>query len=227
MEFDPDRPRGVLSPADREFLLGLSEMSHDQSRRNAEARIRERVTNGILDFYLLVRHLKRKDRRQIFDKNLDDTAFRYGLVGMVTFCYMGCKEQGMEFEPGLEPAIRRAEEVYAAEGFDSTVDVDVTFDVTAEPAQPIDDVAESIREGRAVTPGEFLAVMAGETEVLGEVDAVLLRLGVGDVGLDEDEFVARIASFMDGDLEWLDDDRVRVHIGSDVESPGSDSASSG
>jgi len=216
MEFDPDRPRGVLSKADRRYLLGLTEMEHEQSRRNAEARIRERIANGIEDFYLVARRLKQKDRRQVFDKHLDETAFRYGLVGMLTFAYMGTKESGMNFEHLVEPAIRRAEEVYVAERLNSTVDVDVTFDVSVEAGTTLETVAERIREDEAVTPGEFFSVMAGDTDVLEEVESVVLQLGVADLGLEEESFVARVAEFMDGDLEWLADDRVRVHIGPDI-----------
>ncbi|MFQ3293752.1 MAG: hypothetical protein ACI9PP_000599 [Halobacteriales archaeon] len=213
MEFDPDRPRGVLSTADRRYLLGITDMDHEQSRRNAEARIRERIANGVEDFYLVARRLKQKDRRQIFDKNLDETPFRYGLVGMLTFAYMGSKESGMDFEHLLEPATRRAEEVYVAERLNSTVDVDVTFGVDVEAGATLETVADRIREGEAVTPGEFFSVMSGKTRILGDVESIDLQLGVADLALEEETFVARVAEFMDGDLEWLADDRVRVHLG--------------
>lgn len=213
MEFEPDRPRGVLSTADRRYLLGMTDMDHEQSRRNAEARIRDRIANGIADFYLVARRLKRKDRRQVFDKNLDETPFRYGLVGILTFAYMGSKESGMNFEHLLEPAIRRAEEVYVAERLQSTVDVDVTLEVGVEAGTTLETVADRIREGEAVTPGEFFSVMSGETRILGAVERIDLQLGVADLGLEEEAFVARVAEFMDGDLEWLADDRVRVHVG--------------
>lgn len=226
MEFEPDRPRGVLSKADRRYLLGMTDMDHEQSRRNAEARIRKRIANGIEDFYLVARRLKQKDRRQVFDKNLDETAFRYGLVGMLTFAYMGSKESGMDFEHLLDPAIRRAEEVYVAERLQSVVEVDVTFEVDVEAGATLETVADRIRKGEAVTPGEFFAVMSGETQILGGVESIDLQLGVADLALEEEAFVARVAAFMDGDLEWLADDRVRIHVGSEAgldESPGSSS----
>jgi len=216
MEFDPDRPRGMLSRADREYLLGLTEMEHEQSKRNAEARIRKRVTEGIVDFYLLIRNLERKDRKQIFEKGMDDPAFRYGLVGMQTFAYMGMKETGMEFEHILEPAITRAEEAYAAEGFDSTVDVDVTFDVDVTLSTGLDSVAERLRAGEAVGPNEFLSVMGGEGDVLEDVEAVTLDLSAGGIGMEHGEFVDRVAAFLDGDTTWENEERVHIAVGDDV-----------
>jgi hypothetical protein len=216
MEFDPDRPRGLLSQADREYLLGLTEMEHEQSKRNAEARIRKRVTNGILDFYLLIRNLERKDRRQIFEKGLDDPQFRYGLIGMTTFAYMGLKESGMDFEHVLEPAITRAEEAYAAEGFESAVDVDVTFGVDVTAASSLESITTRLRAGEAVSPEEFMSVLTGDEDVLSAVEVVTLDMSKAGLGMDDEEFVDRVASFLDGDPSWIDDDRVQIPVGEEV-----------
>ncbi|WP_435349077.1 hypothetical protein [Haloarchaeobius sp. HRN-SO-5] len=216
MEFDPDRPRGLLSRADREYLLGMREMDHEQSKRNAEARIRNRVTEGITDFYLLIRNLERKDRRQIFEKGMDDPTFRYGLIGMTTFTYMGMKETGMDFAHVLEPGVTRAEEAYAAEGFDSTVDVDVTFEVDVSMEATLDSVAERLRAGEPLAPDEFLSVMGGDEDVLESVEAVTLDLKEGSVGMDDEEFVERVAGFLDGAVTWESEDRATVTVGEDV-----------
>ncbi|WP_435363699.1 hypothetical protein [Haloarchaeobius sp. DYHT-AS-18] len=212
MEFEPDRPRGFLSPADRKYLLGLTEMTHEQSKRNAEARIRNRVTNGIVDFYLLIRNLERKDRRQIFEKGLDDPAFEYGLVGMLAFSYMGLKETGMDFEHVLAPAITRAEEAYAAEGFGTTVDVTVSLDVQVERREELDSVATRLKAGEPVAPDEFMSVMAGDDEVLDHLDAVMLDMSKGTLGMDDEEYVQRVGAFLGSDPELLDDDLVRIPV---------------
>ncbi|WP_435360282.1 hypothetical protein [Haloarchaeobius sp. DFWS5] len=212
MEFDADRPRGVLSKADREYLLGLSEMTHEQSKRNAEARIRKRVTHGILDFYLLIRNLDREDRRQIFEKGLDDPGFEYGLTGMTAFTYMGLKEAGMDFEHVLAPAITRAEEAYAAEGFGTTVDVDVTFEVSVSRAERLDSVAAKLRAGEPVAPDAFMSVMAGDDEVLSDIDEVVLDVSKGNLGMEESEFIDRVGAFLGSDPEWLSDELVRIPV---------------
>lgn len=49
-----DRPRGILSKADRELLTGQSQIeAKSQQERNARARIRKRTEAGLRDFELL------------------------------------------------------------------------------------------------------------------------------------------------------------------------------
>ncbi|MFC7046661.1 hypothetical protein ACFQH6_15730 [Halobacteriaceae archaeon GCM10025711] len=214
---DDDRPRGILSRADRAYLLGEAEMTHEQSKRNAEARIRERVTNAVLDFNLLVHRLQRKDRRQIFDKSVDDPAFRQGLMAMLAFTYMGLKESGVEFEHVLEPAIRKSEGVYAADALGNQVDVTVTFDVETEVATALDDVSDAIQAGDPVAPAELFAVIMGDESALDDADEVILQLGTDDGEARDEEFVDRLATFLDAGIEELPGNRVRLRVGDAVE----------
>jgi len=48
-----DRPRGILSPTDREYLCGHKEYAQPQTDANRRQAIRERVVNGLEDFALL------------------------------------------------------------------------------------------------------------------------------------------------------------------------------
>ena len=197
MDHDADRPRGMLSPADRQFLLGETEMTHDQSRRNAEARIRKRVTNAIEDFTLLVHTLKPKDREGVFD-TIDDPAFVDGLLSMLSFAYLGLKESGMDFESVLIPAVRRAEEVYAANTLGSAVDVSVEFDVRTEYGTPVAATAERIRSNTPVTPEELFTVAMADDPVITETDSILVQL---PHGADTDEgVITRLAAYLDADI---------------------------
>lgn len=209
---DTDRGRGILSPADRAYLLGEADMKHEQSKRNAEARIRGRITDAILDFGILVHHLKKKDRRQVFDT--DDERFMDGLTAMLSFAYIGMRESGGEFGHALEPAIRKAEEVHAADMLGQAVSVDVQFDVETEVETAVDDVAVAIDAGKPVTPAELFSVMVG-SDVLDDVEAVTLQLSdeaEEDGLLKEDEFVAHVADYLDAELRWLPYNRVKVLV---------------
>lgn len=200
----------MLSPADRAYLLGEAEMEHEQSKRNAEARIRTRITNTVLDFMVLVHHLKKKDRRQVFDT--DDGRFMDGLTAMLSFAYIGMRESGTDFGHALEPAVRKAEEVHAADTLGQAVSVDVRFDVETEVETAVDDVAAAIDAGKPVTPAELFSVMVG-SDALEEVSEVTLQLSDGTDGdglLKEDEFVAHVAEYLDADLRWLPYNRVKV-----------------
>ncbi|WP_256686791.1 hypothetical protein [Halococcus qingdaonensis] len=209
MDHDADRPRGVLSPADRAFLRGETEMTHDQSRRNAEARIRERIVNAIEDFTLLVHTLKPKDREGVFD-TVDDPAFVDGVLSMLSFTYLGLKESGMDFEQVLVPAVRRAEEVHAAGTLGSTADVAVDFDVRAEYGTSVDDTADRIRSDTPVTPEELFAVAMADDPVVSEAETILVRLPHGTDA--DDGVLDRLASYLDAELTHRPPNRVELSL---------------
>jgi hypothetical protein len=199
MDFNTDRPRGILSPADRELLLGEVDMDHEQSRRNAEARVRQRVVDSIKDFDLLVHALKSKDRQQIFTKSVDDPEFIDGLTMMLSFAYLGMKESGIEFSHVLEPAIRRTEEAHAANTLGSMVDVAVEFNVDTQLRTEIDDVRTRLVATDPITPAELFSFLVAKGDAPANVDTIVVRHA--DAEQPADEFVANIADFLDADIE--------------------------
>jgi len=201
MNTDIDRDRGVLTPADRAYLLGETEMSHEQSKRNAEARIRNRIREGIVDFDLLVHSLDRKDRRQIFESTADDETFVDGVTAMLSFAYIGLKEQGVDFDRVLVPAISGAERAYGIDQRSANVTVDVEFDVETTVEARLDGIAERLDDGDPVAPRElFSLVMEGE-RALADYDRITLRLD------DEDDraHVTRLAEYLDADVTYRND----------------------
>lgn len=121
---DHDRPRGILSPADREYLVasdGEREENYSRSARTQRERaIRERAANAFMDFSLLSAHLDASDRAQIFEESELD--IRRGIHGMLAFLYQhatdpppGMSEGGplmppeRQFEDWLERSIHRVQ----------------------------------------------------------------------------------------------------------------------
>jgi hypothetical protein len=72
-----ERPRGILSPADRQFLRGEKNLS-DSAERNARHRIRNRVQASLADFELLWTYLPDRDLQLLFapDDKQDRQAIR-------------------------------------------------------------------------------------------------------------------------------------------------------
>ncbi|MCL9817572.1 hypothetical protein [Natronocalculus amylovorans] len=200
-----ERDRGILSAADRAYLRGEKTFTHEQSKRNAEARIRNRVREATIDFMLLARFLKQKDREQIFQKHLDDPAFHNGVRAALSFYYLGCKEAGLEFEHVLSPAIRKAEEIYAVNRLGKTATVDLTFVVDVDHRQSTDDVADRLKTGEPVSPPALFSLMVDGHDVIEQVDTFRIRLGVDTGYLDEAEFVASLADHLDATAVDSDD----------------------
>ncbi|ADB62185.1 hypothetical protein Htur_3321 [Haloterrigena turkmenica DSM 5511] len=211
MNTDIDRERGVLSPADRAYLLGDREMSHDQSKRNAEARIRRRIRAAVLDFDLFLHTLAKKDRRQVFEEAATDEEFLAGLRAMLAFAYLGLEESGTDFETVLEPAVRSCEEFLAASG-DERVSVDVRFDVETTVESSLSGVVSRLEAGDPVTPRElFTVVMQGDHD-----PAVHDRVVIADADADADDlrdgFLERLAGYLEGELRYVTDSRAVIDL---------------
>jgi hypothetical protein len=198
MNTDIDRDRGMLTPADRAFLLGEREMGHEQSRRNAEARVRQRVVDAILDFDLLLHTLSEKDRQQVFEELTSDADALDGLKAMLAFAYIGTDEQGVDFADALVPAVRSAEEACAAARLDANVSVDVIFEVETSVESTLEGIADRLEGGEPVTPRElFSLVVQGEHDP-GRYERIALAVG-GEADVD-DQFLERLAAYLEGEL---------------------------
>ncbi|WP_276272843.1 hypothetical protein [Haloarcula litorea] len=104
-----DRPRGILSPADRAYLRGEADHGSEQAEYDARYRIRERVHHAMLDFALLFERLADADRRQVFaPDDAERDAFTEGVVNAVAFCYLGLADFDGSREALFEEGIRRA-----------------------------------------------------------------------------------------------------------------------
>jgi len=172
------RDRGVLSPADREFLRGDRELSSVQAERNARARIRERVYDALLDFEVLVEHLDDRDGELVFEKRANDadgTEAFDAFVSTLAFLYRGLGETDLDFETVLREGVNLAE---AGNDRAATVDYDVTFHaldadhlrekVAADESLSLPEIAY-LYESDDVTRDE-LAALLGESRADGVED---------------------------------------------------------
>jgi DNA-binding transcriptional regulator YiaG len=153
-----DRERGVLSPADREYLRGEAEFSSVQAERNARARIRDRVYESTYDFELLVEQLAGRDRELVFEKRLGGEGKEAydALVSALAFLYQGIEETGIDFEDVLAEAVNVAE---AGNDRAATVDLDLTFH-----ALSADELLRKLRAGETLSLTE-IAYLQGSDEV--------------------------------------------------------------
>ena len=143
-----ERPRGVLSAADRSYLRGETTFESDQSERNARARIRERVLAGLRDADLLADELSERDRELVFGKHVDDDpeAVR-ALIAALAFLYRGVADAGLDFGALLEEGVSRAEA-------ERSVAAAVEFDVRREPLDA-DRLTRKLRRTGSLTLSEL------------------------------------------------------------------------
>jgi hypothetical protein len=173
--------RGILTPADRAYLTGESEMKSEQSERNTRFRIRNRIQRAIQDFDIILSNLDEKDRQNVFEKLLTidgepiELTTSHELVQTLTFLYEGIEEQEYEFEEVIELAIEHSE---TRQG---RVVKDVDVEITVESEQPdVNELINRLRAGENLSDSELdILVRQSDFEDL----KTLIREGIieGDI----------------------------------------------
>lgn len=155
MAADYSRPRGILTPRDRELLRGEIEYEHRQQYSNRYNDIRARIANGLLDFSLIRYALRDRDRKRIFrdpagESGADSVSLTDSLRAMLSWTYLGLREQNYDFETILVEAIEEAEADFARKYWGESVDITVTYNVETDRSQDIGDLITLIEEGGPV-----------------------------------------------------------------------------
>lgn len=149
------RPRGMLTPKDRELLRGEIEYKHQQQYSNRRRKIRERIANGLLDFNAIQYTLQDKDRKLIFQDpaaaaGVNDPLLPESIRSMLYWTYLGLREQNYDFEGLLVEAIEQAEEDFARKYWGENVEATVRFDIDVTRTYDIDDLITAVENGGPV-----------------------------------------------------------------------------
>lgn len=160
-----NRPSGVLTPTDRDFLK--SEDSYyqgdnaRQSRYQRRRDIRQRIVASLLDFTEINTYLDQDERRKIFsepEKNGADDYAEFGLAlqSLLGWVYIGLREEGEDFSTVLDRAITRAEKDYQAADPGRFVDVEVDLDVKIKNRHnDIEEIGRALEEGERIFAGDI------------------------------------------------------------------------
>ncbi|NHN61004.1 MULTISPECIES: hypothetical protein [Halorussus] len=140
-----DRGRGILTPSDREFLLGRKTDYTEHSKKQKRNRIRRRIRNAILDFSILFEHLEDRDRETVFDPDDDARdAYTRGITDMLAFLHLGTMGYYTPFKHMLAQGVNKAEQELAGSDYRM-----VTVDFNVDPVGQIDvdDVIDKLEFG--------------------------------------------------------------------------------
>jgi hypothetical protein len=150
------RERG-LSRADREYLASGGETiaESENAHVNIRHRIRSRVRESIVDFWLLTEYLEGHDRELIFRESndqWDDWELQIGLKSAMQFFYAALDESDLvDFETvlvsGISDAVRKRS--------DRPVEVDVDFDVEVNERFGVEEAYEKFQRGVTLSPREI------------------------------------------------------------------------
>jgi hypothetical protein len=199
-----DRGRGILTPSDREFLLGRKTDYTEHSKKQKRNRIRRRLRNALLDFTILFEHLEERDRETVFDP--DDEAreaYTQGITDLLGFLYLGTMGYHVPFKDMLSQGVSRAEQELSGSEYRM---VNVAFDVEPVGHIDVDAVIDKLDAGAFddITDEELRAFMRllAESE---EFAASELRAGMKEQMLDFIEEVNEATEQYDRRIEELGD----------------------
>lgn len=149
------RERG-LSKADRRYLASGGEtVENEGTDVNTRIRIRERVRESIVDFWLLTEYLSDHDRDLIFresDDDWDNWELQIGLKSAMQFFYTALDQTGLtDFDTVLTSAIHDAERAAR----DGPVLVDVDFDVEVDEQFHVQEAYDKFQRGVPLSPMEI------------------------------------------------------------------------
>ena len=146
LAYDPDRERGVLTPSDREFLLGRKTDYTEHSKKQKRNRIRRRIRNAILDFTIIFEHLDDRDRETVFDpEDAEREAYTRGITDMLALLHLGTMGYSTPFKDMLARGVYKAEQELAGSDYRM---VNVYFNVDPVGQIDVDDVIDKLERGQ-------------------------------------------------------------------------------
>ncbi|MCL9812597.1 hypothetical protein [Natranaeroarchaeum aerophilus] len=153
--FDLDRPRGILSKTDREYLVGNREYEHKQSELNRKQEIRKRIKNGLQDFELLENYLDVDQREKVFE-DFDEDELDHYVTSLISYLYKSSEGDAEWLKENVRTGVFRGiatNEKGAMLGDIKSVSVDINIEYEPDVAQIYKKFTQSNEE--PLTPEEI------------------------------------------------------------------------
>ncbi|HET7325336.1 MAG TPA: hypothetical protein VFJ06_13495 [Halococcus sp.] len=145
LAYSADRGRGILTPSDREFLLGRKTDYTEHSKKQKRNRIRRRLRNALLDFTILFEHLEERDRKTVFNPQDDArNAYTQGITDLLGFLHLGTMGYYVPFKNMLSQGVSRAEQELSGSDYRM---VNVEFNVDPVGQIDVDAVIDKLDTG--------------------------------------------------------------------------------
>lgn len=184
-EDDLDRPRGILTPADRRYLVGDKSGYSYQNQYKRNTAIKERIINGLLDFAIIENHLGEQIREEIFqsfgantifdeDSEVYSSEMQYlsSLSDIIAFLYRETKEQSgfhPPFSMFLEHGIVQGE-FEPGTTYYGNHQVDISFEQLPDKKVNVNSIIQRVKEDGTDTLNE--TEMKSLIEILARSDSI-------------------------------------------------------
>lgn len=147
-----ERPRGMLTDKDRQFLWGVLEYAHENTAINRRKVIRERAGNGILDLFYLTM-LTDTDRGRVFEEEIEAEAeageLRTAVAGLIHFLYLEVDDSTGWLEETISHGIHNAE--YSEDDDTRHGGLTVDVDIEVNRGRDVSELDRRLRSGQGHT----------------------------------------------------------------------------
>jgi hypothetical protein len=160
-----DRPRGIFTQEDREYLAGtLDRELNPNARAQRMYRIRQRVRNSILDFMILVNHVEetRPALHRLLERREDDQIDR-AIMALSEYLYRVLTPPEEPSEHSLSASLWQVGFIHgiiieqALQGV--SVRPRVEIDVSVEDRLPLETVKSAFEKNESMTRQELLGLL--------------------------------------------------------------------
>ncbi len=163
-----DRPRGILSKTDREYLIGEKKYEHPQSDAKRRQEIRKRIKHSLFDYHILVENLSKSEREKIFEE-LPSISTDLSFSSVISFLYLALDGDIERLEEIISQGVLGGSFKFQIDDLkNALIDVDVEIDGIQPPdSEDLFRRLEMEREGEVseLSPAEIgFLVRSGDLE---------------------------------------------------------------
>lgn len=150
-----ERERGILSKADRRYLLGETEYKHDQTVTNRKRNIRNRMLNSLQD-YLLLLWLMPKEEREKLVKSVDTEDLESYVEANIGFLFKLVESDVESFERLIEGGLRRSFLLTEDDNFNLPNNISrISADIDIKRSQSVEKIKSKLDRGVPLTDSEI------------------------------------------------------------------------
>lgn len=202
-----DRPVGILTRGDREFLRGEKEYQSDEAAINKRREIRRRILNGLLDFSMISRSVWPKDKEKIFEEAVqiseeDNGRFEDAIENMLGWVYSGLVDSDFNALKIFENGINIGESTRRAGDNTKIVQTEVNITVERRDIEGLQYMMRKLENGDPIPARDVFRMVQNDVLVdLSDVDTVSIIADSSEVEAERRMIEIAFSDYFQSDVE--------------------------
>lgn len=204
---DINRPLGILTKTDRQYLLGEKEYQSQSAELNKRRDIRRRIKNGIYDFALINRNLPERDRDKLFSEiaagpEPDQEEFLNAAETLISWLYVGLKKGGFNAKAIFERAVETGESDIGITGSAKIVQSEATLNIRTREIEGVQQTIQKLEQGKPIMGHQLFPLARNNVSVdFSGVDKAIIWSDSGQIASDRELYKVIIRNHLNADID--------------------------